>query len=301
MLNLEGVITALITPNDERGELDLRCVPKLIEFQLRCDIAGFFLCGSTGEGFRLTTEERMRLAECVGDRVARRVPIVVHVGSTNVREVVALSQHAARIGADAVSSVLPFYYSYNLEEIRDYYQAIGDNCGLPIIIYCLDGGGSSAVDPKKFLEVMSTIDGLYGIKFSDDDVYKMQCLSQLANGRLRFYGGVDMLALPMLSMGAVGLIGSGYNAIPEPWIRLHDALKAGDMVRAIALQSRITHYMHRFGGTQPVARAKYLLGLRGFDVGPPRRPHAPLTAEQRRTVESVFSEMKSDTLFAMHG
>jgi dihydrodipicolinate synthase/N-acetylneuraminate lyase len=129
----------------------------------------------------------------------------------------------------------------------------------------------------------------------------MQCLHQLGNGEFRLYGGVDMLALAMFSMGSVGLIGSGYNGIPEPWVATYEAMQAADMNRAVALQARLTHYMHRFGGTQPIARAKYLLQLRGFEVGPPRAPHAPLSAEQRQTVESALKEMRSDPLFSMEG
>lgn len=299
MFVLHGIIPALVTPSDGSGGVDFRSIPKLVDFTLSRRVDGFFVGGTTGEGFRLTADERKQMAEIVVQYVAQKAPVVIHVGSMNSREVAELARHAAQIGADAVSSVLPFYYSYSLQEIRDYYQAIADSCGLPIVIYCLSGAGDTSFAPEHFLEVMSSIDGLYGIKYSEGDLFKMQCLAQLGEGRVHLFGGVDMLALAMFAMGAKGLIGSGYNAIPEPWVELRDAFFAGDMQRAVALQGRITYYMRRFGGTQPVARAKYLLRLRGCDVGQPWAPHAPLSTEQERILSNVFDEMKADPLLNM--
>ncbi|MEX2172529.1 MAG: dihydrodipicolinate synthase family protein [Pirellulales bacterium] len=299
MLSLHGIIPALVTPSDGSGAVNLRPVPKLIDFMLSRRVDGFFIGGTTGEGFRLTTEERKGLAEIAVEHVARRVPVVIHVGSMNSREAAALARHAAQIGADAVSSVLPFYYAYDLPEIRGYYQSIADSCGLPIIIYCLTGAGDTSFGAERFLDVMSSVDGLYGIKFSENDLFKMQCLAQLGDGRVHLYGGVDMLALAMLAMGAKGLIGSGYNAVPEPWVELRDAFSRGDMTRAIELQGRITYYMRRFGATQPIARAKYLLRLRGIDVGQPWPPHAPLSAEQEKLLAEILAEMKADPLLKM--
>lgn len=109
------------------------------------------------------------------------------------------------------------------------------------------------------------------------------------------------------AQGGFGILPTRSPADDRMWFLLtregatYEAIKAGEMNRAVALQSRLTHYMHRFDGTQPIARAKYLLQLRGFDVGPPRPPHAPLSGDQRKTIENVLREMRSDPLFSMEG
>lgn len=298
MLQLKGIISALVTPVDSRGKLDLVPVPQLIDFLLTRGVNGFFVGGSTGEGFRFSAVERKHLAESVVEHVANRVPVIIHVGSMNFQEVEDLSKHAKRIGADAISSVLPFYYSYSLSEIRDYYQSIADCSCLPIIVYCLGETGSAALDPQRFLEVISTVDRIYGIKYSDGDLFKMQCMTQLAH-QYTFFGGVDSLPLSMLVAGAKGLIGSNYSAIPEPWIRLHHAFMDGNLTLATALQDRIIFYLRRLQIAPPIARAKYLLNLRGINVGQPRLPHSLLVESQEREVLEVYRAMCTDSLLGM--
>src|SRR5690348_2484091 len=126
MFTLKGVIPALVTPSDSRGNLDLKPIPKLIRFLLKRSAGGLFVGGTSGEGFFLDCDERKQLAEKVVEEVAGRVPVVIHVASLNFREALNLATHARIVGASAVSAVLPFYFTYKQDEIVDYYRAISE-------------------------------------------------------------------------------------------------------------------------------------------------------------------------------
>ncbi len=295
---MKGIIPALVTPSDEQGGLALETIPPLIEFLLKRRIGGFFVGGSTGEGFFLNLEERKLLAEAVTRETAGRVPVVIHVASMNFREVTQLSSHAQTVGADAVSSVLPFYYKYGLREIHDYYQAIAAAAHLPTIIYALNPSGTSTFPPQDFINTVRSVDGIYGIKFSNPDISLMQYLKQLSQCKLAFFGGCDELPLPMLIMGASGLIGSNYNALPEIWVAIHDAFIEREFELAKVMQNRITYYMRKLQKIPPISRAKGLLKLRGFDVGEARFPLASLTSTEQGLLEETFSELQNDPVFA---
>ncbi len=301
MLELTGVIPALITPSNSNGNLDLGPIPRLIDFTLARGVSGFFVGGSTGEGYCLTTAERKQLAEKIVAEVSGRVPVIVHVGSLDYREVVELSEHAKKIGADAVSSVIPFYFSYSLQEVRDYYQAISDASELPNIIYFLPHVGNTMTDPEQFVETVLTVDRIYGIKYTDTDLHRLRCLKQLASGQLKYFGGNDSLPLPMLTMGADALIGSNFSAIPEVWIGIYNAFSNGELDRAVKLQDRLTYYIRKLRQIQPIERAKGMLKIRGIDVGIPRKPKAPLSINQEKVLKEVLDEMLGDPLLEMHG
>ena len=297
MLDLKGIIPAFISPTDNEGRLDVGPVARILEFDIERGIAGVFIGGSTGEGFCQTTDERKKLAEVVIDSVAGRIPVVIHVGSMNFREVMELSEHAAKAGADGVSSVIPFYYSYTLEEIRSFYQAIARTSGLPTLIYALSHVATSTFPPDEFIDAALSVEGVYGIKFTNNDINRLNVLKQLAKGRLRFFGGVDVLPLPMLCMGADGLIGSNYSALPEPWVAVYEAFLARELDRAIAMQERIVHYVRSFKHVSGAQRAKYILQLRGIEAGDVWLPKGPRRDVDVEVCRGVLGELKADPVF----
>ena len=291
MLDIKGVLPALATPSDSEGNLDLGPLAALINFTMERGVSGFFVGGSTGEGFGLHCDERKLLAEAVMNEVNGKVPVIIHVGSMNFRDVIELSKHAAKIGADAVSSVVPFYYIYNLEEVRDYYRAISDASGLPVIVYDLAQVANTVFPPEKFIEAILSIDGIYGVKFTNPDMVRLSRLKEICGGKLRFFGGVDQLPLPMLSMGASGLIGSNYNALPEVWVAVYEAFMNGDLETVIKLQDGVTWVLRRITQVSPLPRVKKMIELRGIDAGPPRLPNQPASPEQAKLLGQTIEEL----------
>jgi len=300
MLDLKGIIPALISPMDKEGKLDTGPIPSVLKFCIERGIRGVFVGGSTGEGFCLTTEERKHLTEVVVQEVSARVPVVVHVGSLNFREVLDLSEHAFTAGADAISSVVPFYYKYSLDEVRNYYRAIAEASTLPTIIYAFSQVATSTYPSAEFVDAMLSFDGIYGIKFTDLDLARMQSMKQLAKGKFHIYGGVDVMALPMFCMGADGLIGSNYGALPEPWVAIYNTFQSGDLRKALKMQDRIGYYVRSFKHLWGAQRAKILLKVRGIDVGDAWLPKGSSTAEDFALCRKLWDELVTDPVFEGH-
>lgn len=288
MLDLKGVIPALITPAKEDISFDKSPMPKLIEFLISKKVNGFFVGGSTGEGFFLTQDERKKLAESAVDNTAGRVPVIIHVGSMNPREAQQLSAHARKIGANAISAVIPFYYSYKMSEISEYYKMLSESSGLPLIVYVLAQSSKLPCSPEAFIDAMDSIDNVYGIKYTGEDIYMLQNLVRISNGKYRFFGGNDRLPLAMLTAGACGLIGSNFNAVPEIWQNIYEPFTAGNMEKAIKAQEELASYMQSCGNISPIARVKYMLKLRGIDVGEARFPQAGLLPKEKKTLSEFI-------------
>ncbi len=294
MLDIKGIVPALLTPAGRDGGLDLKTIPALVHFLLSRRVSGIFVAGSSGEAFFLTAAEKKALVECVVRHVDGKVPVIVHLATMDFREILDLAMHARQVGADAVSSVVPFYYTYSADEIRNYYAKIAEVSRLPLIAYALVQVMSNPLKPRDIMKALLTVDNLYGIKFTCADMYYLQQLRQHSPPHLRFYGGWDSLALPMLVMGATGLIGSQYNALPEIWLGLYQAFCRNDLASARRIHDRLTYFISKYESVPSLGRAKHILKIRGIDVGVLRPPQQPLSQESEETVRRVFEEMKQD-------
>jgi N-acetylneuraminate lyase len=130
MLQLTGILSALLTPFDGEGNVNYTVLSDMIEWELDRGLSGFYILGSTGEGLLMSEGERCSVAEAVVRQVKGRVPVVVHVGSLTTRTACAFAAHAAEVGADATSSIPPFYYSVGPEGVRQYYTQVASASGL---------------------------------------------------------------------------------------------------------------------------------------------------------------------------
>src|SRR5688572_22505146 len=119
----QGAWPALLTPFTADDQVNYPVLHEVVEFLLTKGIGGFYVCGSTGEGIYMSVEERKRVAAAVTEQVARRVPVIVHVGTMVTRDAVELTGHAQQIGADAVASIIPPQFA-NVASIVDYYTAL---------------------------------------------------------------------------------------------------------------------------------------------------------------------------------
>jgi N-acetylneuraminate lyase len=287
MKKLTGVIPALITPFNPNGSVNYQALQKLVHFHLRAGVGALYLTGSTGEWVKLTLEERKKIAEAVVKAVANTVPIVAHIGHNHTDQAVDLCEHAASIGIDMASAVIPGYYDYKVQEVSEYYRRIA-KVGLPVIVYYL-GGNSSFFAPEIFVEEIGSIEGVVGLKYTAADLFPMQIIQQLSQGRLDVWCGHDQMALPGLLMNAIGIIGSSYNYIPEIFVELYDAYVAGNLKLAQSLQFEancISYAVKKFGD---IRAYKEVLKMRGIDVGDCRAPSLPLVASELEELKNVVA------------
>ena len=282
-----GIFPALLTPFDQNNKVNEKQLEKLVKYNLKKGVKGFYVSGSTAEAFLLSTDERKQILTVVRD-AAPNATLIAHIGSVNEAEATQLAKHAAAIGYDAVSSVAPYYYKFSFAEIRDYYYRLADAAALPMLVYHIPAFSGVSMGVQE----MSTFlrdDRFLGIKYTANDFFMMeQCKTAFPDKIV--YNGYDEMFLAGLSMGADGGIGSTYNFMAEKFVRMAALVKEGRMQEALELQkeaNRIITVLCKVGVMQG---EKEVLNQLGFVLGDCRPPFAPLTQEQKDLVRREIVE-----------
>jgi len=280
MDRLTGLIAATFTPMHPDGSVDLAPVPAMVEGLLRNGITALYVCGSTGEGPSLTTEERERVAEAFVAAAAGRLPVMVQVGHNSVEDARRLAAHAASIGADAISAVSPSYFipegvAALVETLGRVTDAAPD---LPFYYYHIPRLSGVSLSPLAFLEAApARMPSLAGVKFSCRDVEVMQACLAFDGGRFNILFGVDEMLLSGLAAGCHGAVGSTYNFLAPLYHEVMRLLAAGDLEGAQRHQLLAARMIAVILRRHANAGIKAAMTLAGMPCGPARLPLSPLT------------------------
>ncbi len=288
---IKGVIPAMLTPFDEQEELDLTRTRALVRHLIEAGVHGLYITGSTGEGFLMTAEERKAVAETVIDEVKGRIPVIVHVGAIGTKNSIDLAQHAEKAGADAISSVPPFYYKFNGDDVFNYYKDISASVAIPMIVYNISLAG---VMSNALIKRIATIENVQGLKFTGREHDDMSALKQELGPEFMLYSGCDPMATQGLLAGADGLIGSYYNLMPETFLEIYKLAQKGEYVAAFEIQKIATHVMRYFVQWDIFPIMKRLITTLGVDAGYSRRPFAAPSEELMDTINGFCLELQKE-------
>ena len=280
--DFKGVIPAVISVFHKDEELDEQGTREFIRYLMSMDIGGLYVTGSTGETWMMTAEERMRQVEIVMEEVGDKVPVVVHVGAMSTREAVKLAKHAEQFGAAGVSSVPPFYFKYNADQIFDYYKDVAEATSLPMIVYNIPLAGMMTVDQ---IIRLSTIENVKGVKYTGTALFEVMQIKDGCKEGFQVYGGCDELGSSNIAIGVDGIIGSFYNVIADHYIRIWNAVKASDVALATKLQRQAVHVI--FAGINSgsmMACMKVWLRAAGLPGGWSRRPFSNFSEEEEKAL-----------------
>jgi N-acetylneuraminate lyase len=286
-----GIMPALVTPFDERGNLKAHTVERLVDWNLSKGVDGFYICGGTGEGPVLSTKLRMEMAEATVASCKHRGKIIDHIGAIAMDDAIALTRHATEIGVDAISSLPPtYYFHYSKKEIVSYYRTIADCTDKPVIVYATSMMGT--IDLYSLMQELMEIPNVIGAKFTLPDYFLMHRLTRLNGGDTTIINGPDETLLCGLAMGASGGIGTTYNIMPDYFVNLYSAFKAGDIDLARSWQAkvdRIIEILIRHSTYGAIGAVKETLNAMGFDAGHTAPPSFPLDKE---TVATMVAELE---------
>ena len=280
--DFKGVIPAVISVFDKDENLDEQGTREFIRYLMSMDIGGLYVTGSTGETWMMTAEERMRQVEVIMEEVGDKVPVVVHVGAMSTREAIKLAKHAEAFGAAGVSSVPPFYFKYNADQIYNYYKDVAEATSLPMIVYNIPLAGMMTVDQ---IIRLSTIENVKGVKYTGTALFEVMQIKDGCKPGFQVYGGCDELGSSNISIGVDGVIGSFYNVIADHYIKIWNAVKASDIQLATELQRKAVHVI--FAGIDSgsmIACMKVWLRAAGLPGGWSRRPFSNFTDEEEKAL-----------------
>lgn len=274
-----GVMSALVSCVDENGAVYEKAMRQLMNDQLKAGLNGFYLCGGTGEGPVLQKKTRMDIAEIARDEGKGRASLIAHVGAIDLKTAVELARHAGQIGLDAISSVPPFFFHYGESEIADYYKALADASGLPVLMYASPLSGVNIT--WDMVDRLMDIPGMIGLKWTSYDYFTMHRIKELRGGNINVINGPDECLLCGLSMGADGGIGATYNVMPKLFSQIYSSFRAGDMDTARAAQykaNRLLEVLLKYG---VVCGIKEILTMLGYECGYQVYPQKRFTEDER--------------------
>lgn len=285
-VQFSGVMPALVSNVDESGVVLEDSMRRLMRWHLDEGMSGFYLCGGTGEGPVLQEQTRMRIAEIAKDEVGQRGKLIAHVGAIDLVTAQKLAKHAGEIGLDAISSVPPFFFHYGEKEIADYYRALADASGLPVLMYASPLSGVSIT--WDMVERLMEIPGMIGLKWTSYDYFTMHRIKALCGGNINVINGPDECLLCGLAMGADGGIGATYNLMPKLFVDIDRQFRAGNLEAAQKSQfkaNKVIEILLKFG---VVAGIKDALLMLGFDCGYQVYPQKRFTQDEQTAFRAAL-------------
>ena len=268
-----GVIPPVITPFDENGEPDLDAYDRLLDFLLE-HVHGLYPLGTYGSGPLMPKEMRIKVADFVVRKVDGRVPVIVHIGCADTNTAMELARAAQKSGADAVASIVPFYYGYDERCLTEHFTRILESVEIPFYVYNNPGMGNNTITPR----ILATLAerGLRGIKDSSFDILTFYAFMRAVHkNNFDFIIGTEALLVPAVVAGAVGCVSGVSNTFPELMVELWNAAAAGEMEKAMQLQQKVNRIREIMHLSNSIISMHAMLQARGIDGGVPRRPLLP--------------------------
>lgn len=287
---LRGTVTPLVTPVTSTGELDEAALDRLLEIQLKANVEGVFVMGTTGEGPSIPRSWRVRLVQHTANQVQGRALVYAGIADTSMADAIAAANEYFRAGADVVVAPPPVYFPVDARELLAWYTALLDSVDGPVVIYNIPATTRVSVP----LDLFGSLIGhprLAGVKDSENNALRHeQLLNRFGNEpNFSILIGIGSLMLHGLKLGADGIVPSVANLIPETCHRLCEFALHGDWAAAEALDKQMNAvaeiYQKGRALGESLATLKAMLSLRGLcsaAVLPPLLPVNNLELEQLR-------------------
>ena len=294
MVKLHGIFPPIATPFDHNGDLYPIKVRHNIEKWNKTPLAGYAVCGSTGESVFLTTEEKIKMWEWVAEYADSSKILVAGTGVEGVRETVCLTNRAADLGYKVAMVRTPHYYKnlINRPEAQAlYFRAVADQAKVPVMIYNWPQVTGVDIMPDA-VAMLSEHPNIIAIKESSGSLEKVMQMIRDAKAGFQVLTGSAPTLAPSLAVGCVGAVLAFANAAPYATISIWEAHRTRESAAALDWQNRIARPAQLVTVKYGVPGLKHAMDLNGYYGGPPRLPLTVLKPEQQREIEEAFRDIK---------
>ena len=286
----KGAVTALATPFRD-GAVDAPALRDLIEWQIQSGIDGLVPCGSTGEAATLTHAEHESVIKLTVEQVRKRVPVIAGTGSNSTAEAIRLTAAAREMGADGALLLSPYYNKPTQDGIFKHYKMIAASVDLPLFVYNIPGRTASNITPETFAR-LSEIKNIAGVKEASGSMDQASDILKLCGDRLTILSGDDGLTLPLIALGAKGVISTCSNVVPRQMHDLVAAALGGDFAKAREIHYRLLPLIRAlFVETNPIP-VKQALAFMGKCANELRMPLVPMTAGPAEKLRIAMKELR---------
>ena len=294
-MNFGKVLTAMVTPFDQKGEIDFNGVRTLVNYLIANGTDGLVVAGTTGESPTLTTEEKVELFKYVVKVVEGRVPVIAGTGSNNTRASISLTKQAEEAGVDGIMLVSPYYNKPSQEGLYQHFKAIAESTKLPVMLYNIPG--RSVVNIKVDTVVrLSEIENIVCIKEASGNLDAMAEIISRTSDDFTLYSGDDGLTLPVLSIGGAGVVSVASHILGNEMQAMISCFFNGDLKEAAAAHRHLLPKMKALFAAPSPSPVKAALNLTGIPVGGVRLPMVPLSEDEMRNLQIALQLNTAQTI-----
>lgn len=281
------VLTAMATPFDSSGKIDFDRTTTLIEYLLENGSEGLVIAGTTGESPTLTADEKIALFKHTVKTVNNRVPVIAGTGSNNTAASVFLTKEAHASGVDGVMLVTPYYNKPNQEGLFRHFSSIAKETKLPVMLYNIPGRSVVRMNVDTIIR-LSKIDNIVSVKEATGDLDQASKIIENTSDNFSVYSGEDNLTLPLLSLGAIGVVSVASHIIGKEMKDMVDAFQKGNVQDAAAKHRKLLPIMKGLFAAPSPTPVKAALHMKGINVGDVRLPLVPLTEFEEKTLKDLI-------------
>lgn len=292
----KGVFTPVITVFDREGNLDLEGNEKILNRLVDSKVNGVLVQGSIGEFFTLSMEEKKLFASFAIRIINHRIPIFIGTGGTCVDEVIELTRHVEKEGADGAVVIAPYYFKLDDGSIYRYYGEVASSVDMPIILYNFPDRTAVNMEPELILRLAKDFPNIVGIKDTVDSISHTRKIIQTVKSEVKefkVYSGFDEYLLPNLMAGGDGVIGGLSNIAPKIFVEYYEGFQKKDFEQMAGLQKIVNTLMNLYDQSQPFVPAikeAVNLVVSGGISSASRKPAGTLSKEQTETIRTILME-----------
>lgn len=285
------LMTAIITPFDEQLKVNYTKAEEIAEYLCDNGSEGLVVCGTTGESPVLSHDEKLGLYETINKKVGHRVPVWAGTGSNNTAQSIELSQKAEKLGVDGIMLVTPYYNKPTQEGLYQHFKAVASSVSLPVMVYNVPGRTGANLLPETVAR-LAQVDNIVAVKEACGNMDQVSLLTTLVPDDFLIYSGDDSMTLPMLALGAVGVVSIASHLVGNEMKAMIEAFFQGDMAEAIKIHRQLFPvFRGLFVTTNPIP-LKEALNMMGKQVGGLRLPLCAAEEKDRAFIRQLLSDYK---------
>ncbi len=259
-----GAGVAIVTPFNADESINYDKLDELIDYHCENGTDSIIICGTTGESATMTEEEHMECVKFAIDRAKGRIPVIAGTGSNCTKTAVDMSKEAAQYGADGLLLVTPYYNKATQAGLIAHYTAVAKEAKAPIIMYSVASRTGCNIEPATVAELVKNVDNIVGVKEASGNISQVAKIMSLTDGNIDLYSGNDDQIVPLLSLGAKGVISVLSNVAPKETHDICERFFAGDVAGSAALQLKAIPLCEKLFcevNPIPVKKAMKLMGM----------------------------------------
>lgn len=289
------LLTAMVTPFDEHGEVDYGRTSKLIEHLLDTGTDGLVVAGTTGESPTLTTREKVELFKYVVKEVNGRVPVLAGTGTNNTRASIELTREVESIGVDGIMLVVPYYNKPSQEGLYQHFSQIAASTSLPVMLYNIPGRSSVNMTPETIIR-LSQVDNIVSVKEASGDLDAVSQIIEETGDDFSVYSGDDGMTLPILSVGGTGVVSVAAHVIGKDMRAMVQNFLDGNVTEAAGIHRRIVPVVKALFQAPSPSPVKEALNEINVPVGSVRLPLIPLPDEEKANLTQTLANFQANTV-----